>query len=239
MKFVCGNMKMNGSLKMLPDYIRSLNELDADRLKNVCVCVQGPMLGFTREAKFNIGAQDCHHEEIGSFTGDTSAKLLAECGAKYVLVGHSERRKNHNENDNLVYQETIAASAAGITPIVCIGETQEQINDRFEVLRQQLSVLTPKPMDINTLESLIVAYEPVWAIGTGLVPDIGTIRSVCEFISESLIKIFSARIPVLYGGSVTKNNAKEIMSSKYVDGVLVGKACLDPTHFKEIIKLAV
>ena len=230
---------MNGSLRTLPDYIRSLNELDADRLKHVCVCFQGPMLGFTQNAKFSIGAQDCHYEESGSFTGDTSAHLLAECGAKYTLVGHSERRKNHNESDNIVYQKAAAASAAGITPIICIGETKEQASDRFEILRQQLAALTPKQINCDPLKSLIVAYEPVWAIGTGIVPDVQTIDSVCEFISETLIKIFAAKIPVLYGGSVTKNNAQEILSAKNVDGVLVGKACLDPTHFKEIINAAI
>ena len=235
MKFVCGNLKMNGSLAKIESYISSLNELDDDVLSNVCVCFPAPLLGYASHAHFNIGAQDCHYEESGAFTGDVSPYLLAECGCEYVLVGHSERRKYHHETDELVYKKALKASEAGITPIVCIGETYEQIEDRFEVLRKQVSVFNPKQYSDGEISKLIFAYEPIWAIGSGEVPDKATIDAVCEFISELAIKIMGRKVPVLYGGSVTDKNVCEILSGKVVDGVLIGKASLDPSKFKQII----
>jgi triosephosphate isomerase len=237
MKFVCGNFKMNGSVAGISGYVNSLNELDQDILENICVCLPHPLLGFAQNAKFNIGAQDCSNEKHGAFTGDTSPILLHECGAKYVLIGHSERRKYHKETDAMIYKKAVAAAQCHLTPIVCIGETKDQINDRYEILRTQMSALNTKFND-KPIKHIMIAYEPVCAIGTGEVPESKTIDSVCEFISELAIKIFGRKICVLYGGSVNADNAEEILSLRNVDGVLVGGACLEIEKFKPIINQA-
>lgn len=237
MKFVCGNFKMNGSVSTISDYVKSLNELDPEVLENLCVCVPHPLLGFAQEAKFNLGAQDCYLEKHGAYTGDVSPALLHECGAKYVLIGHSERRKYHKETDSLVYKKALVASQCHLTPIVCVGENKDQINDRYEVLRAQINALSVKFND-KPIKSIMIAYEPVWAIGIGEIPEPKIIDSVCEFISELAIKIFGRKINVLYGGSVNADNAEEILALKNVDGVLVGGACLEIEKFKPIINQA-
>lgn len=238
MKFVCGNIKMNGSLAKIDAYVNSLNEIDQSMLDNVCVCFPGPLLGYLKDAHFKIGAQDCHYAESGAFTGETSPRLLAECGCSYVIVGHSERRAYHNETDELIYKKALKASEFSLVPIVCIGETHDQISDRFEVLRKQMSVYNPKQYSDGEIPELIFAYEPVWAVGTGETPDKAEINSICEFISELAIKMMGKKINVLYGGSVTEKNAGEILSCNSVDGVLVGGTSLDSMRFKQIIMAA-
>ena len=237
MKFVCGNFKMNGSVQGISEYVNSLNEFDKDVLEKVCVCLPNPLLGYAQKAEFNLGAQDCSYEKHGAFTGDTSPILLHECGAKYVLIGHSERRKYHKETDAIVYKKAVAAAQCHLTPIVCVGENKDQINDRYEVLRTQISALNAKFQD-KPIRSIMIAYEPVWAIGTGEVPEAKIIDSVCEFISELAIKIFGMKVDVLYGGSVNAENAEEILSLRNVNGVLVGGACLEIEKFKPIINQA-
>lgn len=238
MKLVFGNIKMNGSLAKIDAYVSSLNEIDQNTLDNVCVCFPGPLLGYLKEAHFKIGAQDCHYAESGAFTGETSPRLLAECGCSYVIVGHSERRAYHNETDELIYKKALKASEFSLVPIVCIGETHNQISDRFEVLRKQMSVYNPKQYSDGEIPELIFAYEPVWAVGTGEIPDKSDINSICEFISELAIKMMGKKINVLYGGSVTEKNAEEILSCNSVDGILVGGASLNSTRFKQIIMIA-
>ena len=238
MKFVCGNFKMNGTLKKLPAYIESLNELDKETLHNVCVCLPFPFLGYAHKAHFNVGAQDCSQYAEGAYTGDVSAHMLAECACKYVLVGHSERRLMHYENDRTVYNKAVMASKARLQPIVCIGENEDQISDKYDVLRRQIRAFNPKEYCDEEISELKFAYEPVWAIGTGKVPDEQTISSTCEFISELLIKILGKKIDVLYGGSIKPANAKNILQINTVDGVLVGGACLNAAEFKQIINIA-
>ena len=229
---------MNGSIKKLPAYIESLNELDNSILQNVCVCLPFPFLGYANDARFNIGAQDCSVEMKGAYTGDVSSHMLAECGCKYVIVGHSERRTRCNETDAIVYKKASMASKAKITPIVCVGENADQITDKYNVLRKQIIEFNPKEYCEEKMGDIKFAYEPVWAIGTGKVPDVQTISSTCEFISELLIKTLGRKVDVLYGGSIKPSNAKDILEIDQVNGLLIGGACLDPEEFKQIINIA-
>jgi len=187
----------------------------------------------THGSRVAIGAQDCHAEPSGAFTGDVSAEMLADAGASAVIVGHSERRTYHAETDSMVRTKALAAWRAGLTAIVCIGETKGQRSARqtLDVVGGQLAGSLPGSV---VADGLVIAYEPVWAIGTGLTPTPADVAEVHGFIRERLIKRYGAtgeEIRVLYGGSVKPTNAKELLSVANVDGALVGGASLKAEDF--------
>ena len=180
-----------------------------------------------------IGAQDCHAEPAGAFTGDISAEMLADAGATAVIVGHSERRTYHGETDAAVRAKALAAGRAGLLAIVCVGETKNQRDGgrTLDVVGAQLAGSLPNAV---IAEGLVVAYEPVWAIGTGLTPTTADVEEVHDFIRERLTKRFGEtgeEIRVLYGGSVKPTNAKELLGVANVDGALVGGASLKADDF--------
>jgi triosephosphate isomerase len=184
-------------------------------------------------SKVAIGAQDCHAEPSGAHTGDISAEMLADLGATAVIVGHSERRQDHGETDAMVRAKALAAWRAGLTAIVCVGETEAQRTGgkTLDVVGTQLAGSLP---DGATPENVVVAYEPVWAIGTGLTPTSGDVAEVHGFIRERLTARFGAAgegSRVLYGGSVKPGNAKELLGVANVDGALVGGASLKAADF--------
>jgi len=185
-----------------------------------------------------IGGQDCHPAASGAHTGDISAQMLRDAGARYIIVGHSERRTDHGETDAIVRAKAEAARAAGATAILCIGETEAQYRagDTLEVLRSQLAGSVP---DDATGDTLVLAYEPVWAIGTGLTPTTDEIGAVHNFLRDRLIDRFGpdtgTAIRLLYGGSVKPANAAEIFAVADVDGALVGGASLTAADFIPII----
>ena len=183
-----------------------------------------------------IGAQDCHPKASGAHTGDLSAEMLADAGASAVIVGHSERRADHGESDALVRQKAEAAWRAGLTAIVCIGETQQQRDQghTLNICGRQLQGSLP---DAGTAGNLVVAYEPIWAIGTGLTPTVADVEQIHRFIRDVLIARFSRdgnSIRILYGGSVKPSNAAELMAVANVNGALVGGASLKATDFLAI-----
>jgi triosephosphate isomerase len=184
-----------------------------------------------------IGAQDCHAEESGAFTGDLSAEMLADVGASCVIVGHSERRQHHGEKDADVRAKAEAAQRAGLTAIVCIGETQEEreAGKTLNVVRRQLRGSVP---EAATCASLVVAYEPVWAIGTGLTPTPADVAEVHALIRDDLKRLVGKahqdKVRILYGGSVKPANARELLSIANVDGALVGGASLVAADFLAI-----
>jgi triosephosphate isomerase len=184
-------------------------------------------------SRIEIGAQDCHAEPSGAFTGDISAEMLADLGAKAVIVGHSERRTLHKETDADVRAKAQAAWRAGLTAIVCIGETraEREAGQTLEVLGRQLDGSLPNGV---TAANLVVAYEPVWAIGTGLTPTTADVAQAHEFIRKRIIERHGAAgnaVRILYGGSVKPSNAKELMAVANVDGALVGGASLKAEDF--------
>jgi triosephosphate isomerase (TIM) len=243
---IAGNWKMNGLRASSVEFeamLAGASEV-ADRA-DLLVCPPATLIAaFAEMARGSrissktlaIGAQDCHPEASGAHTGDISAEMLADAGASAVIVGHSERRADHGESDALVRQKAEAAWRAGLTAIVCIGETRQQrdTGQALTVCHGQLDGSLP---DMATSANLVVAYEPIWAIGTGLTPTAADVEQVHKFIREFLVKRFStegARIRILYGGSVKPSNAAELMAVANVNGALVGGASLKAADFLAI-----
>jgi triosephosphate isomerase len=185
-----------------------------------------------------VGGQDCHPVENGAHTGDISAEMLADAGASYVINGHSERRADHGETDAVVRAKTEAAWRAGLTAILCIGETEAQYRagDTLDVLHRQMAGSMPEGC---TGDTIVLAYEPVWAIGTGLTPTADEIGAVHNALRDALIDRFGPEtgvaIRILYGGSVKASNAAEIFGIADVDGALVGGASLKADDFLPIV----
>jgi triosephosphate isomerase len=235
---VAGNWKMNGlkgSVAELGKMIEGVGRLW--RNADLMVCPPATLvMSFAQAArgsKVAIGGQDCHAQPSGAHTGDISAEMLADLGATAVIVGHSERRTNHNETDAQVRSKAQAAWRAGLIAILCIGETQDErsAGRALDVVGTQLARSVP---DGATGETLVLAYEPVWAIGTGLTPTPADVAEVHGFIRETLSARFGAaadRIRILYGGSVKPANAAELMAVANVDGALVGGASLKAEDF--------
>jgi triosephosphate isomerase len=239
---IAGNWKMNGLKVSAVEFEAMLADASKVAAKaDLLVCPPATLIAaFAEKARgsknLSIGAQDCHPEASGAHTGDISAEMLADAGASAVIVGHSERRADHGESDALVRQKAEAAWRAGLTAIVCIGETRQQrdTGQALTVCHGQLDGSLP---DKATAANLVVAYEPVWAIGTGLTPTAADVEQVHQFIREFLVKRFSAegaKIRILYGGSVKPSNAAELMAVANVNGALVGGASLKAADFLAI-----
>jgi triosephosphate isomerase len=240
--FVAGNWKMNG-------LSASLAEIEAMRLAadageageaELVVCPPATLTAQAawkmRGGKLALGAQDCHPEPGGAFTGDISAPMLKDAGAAYVIVGHSERRTLHHETDALVRAKAEAALKAGLTAIVCVGETRGEREARhaIAVVTRQLKGSLPPG---GGPESVVVAYEPVWAIGTGLTPTPADVAEMHGAIRALLGEIYGAggsKMRILYGGSVKPSNCNELLGLDNVDGALVGGASLKAADFLAI-----
>ena len=240
-KLVAGNWKMFGNKAMIAD-IKKIDQYCIEKTCEVAICPPFPLISAAHEQTKNIkiGAQNCHININGAHTGEVSAEMLIEVGAQLILVGHSERRQDNYETNDIVQLKSEAVHRAGATAVVCIGETLEErtAEKTLSVLQEQMLKSLPKNITpINT----VVAYEPVWAIGTGLVPDTDQIRSAHAFIRGFLASTYGAEahnVKILYGGSVKGSNAKEIFSISNVNGALVGGASLKSDDFIEIIKAA-
>lgn len=240
-KLAAGNWKMNGTGTALAE-LATLAKAHPAPTSDVLICPPAPLIHRAAQtvqgSAIRIGGQDCHATQTGAHTGDTSAEMLADAGTQFVIVGHSERRADHNETNAMVCAKASAAIQAGLTVIVCLGET---LNERdsgttLDVIAGQL--LGSVPDDI-TADTLVVAYEPVWAIGTGKVPTLAQIGEVHDFIRVRLDQRFGPEIAqgirLLYGGSVKPGNAAEIFAIENVDGALVGGASLIAADFSPII----
>jgi triosephosphate isomerase len=239
---IAGNWKMNGlkgSMAELAAMIAGAESVIAKA--DLLVCPPATLIAaFADKARGSkslaIGAQDCHPKVSGAHTGDISAEMLADAGATAIIVGHSERRADHCESDALVRQKAEAARRAGLTAIVCIGETQAQrdAGQTLDICGGQLSGSLPEGA---AAANLVVAYEPVWAIGTGLTPTTADVEQVHRFIRGTLMTRFKdegARIRILYGGSVKPSNASELMAVPNVNGALIGGASLKAADFLAI-----
>lgn len=188
------------------------------------------------ERPIKIGGQDCHHEISGSFTGDTSAAMLKKIGCQYVILGHSERRAGHFETSEIVGKKIRAALSEKITPIICVGESKEMREQSRHLEFVYKQIMNSVPTDVK-FDKLVIAYEPVWSIGTGVVPSLEQISEMAKLIKKVFNEKFQGLANdyfVLYGGSVTSLNSKEILSIHGIDGLLVGKASLDAEEFFKI-----
>lgn len=239
---IAGNWKMNGLKAAIGEFEAMLAGAVAVAPKaDLLVCPPATLVAAfaekTRAASaLAVGAQDCHPKASGAHTGDISAEMLADAGAKAIIVGHSERRADHGESDLLIRQKAEAVWRAGLVAIVCIGETEAQrdAGQTLDVLHGQLNLSLP---DASRAENLVVAYEPVWAIGTGRTPTAADVEQIHKFIRDFLIGRFSregARMRILYGGSVKPSNAAELMAVANVNGALVGGASLKAADFLAI-----
>ena len=234
-----GNWKMNG-LRENFNEILLIDAASENVNCDVILCVPDTLIREISEKTKNIfsGGQNCHIEASGAFTGDISAEMIKDAGASHVIVGHSERRVNYNENNNLIKSKAQTALNEGLKAIICIGETlqERETGITLDIIKKQL--LDSIPQEI-TGETIIIAYEPVWAIGTGLTPSIEQITEVHDFIRAELENNYGKKIGhsvnILYGGSMNAKNAHEISAIENVDGGLVGGASLKAESFIPII----
>jgi triosephosphate isomerase len=239
---VAGNWKMNGTRAALKELAAMAEGYDAALRAQVdlMICPPAPLVFAAASAaigtRIAIGAQTCHPEQAGAFTGEVSAAMLADAGATAVIVGHSERRQYHGEKDADVAARARAAIAEGLTAIVCVGETraEREAGKALAVVARQVARAVPEGA---SPETVVVAYEPVWAIGTGLTPTPADIAEVHALIRRKLVARHgrqAAGIRILYGGSVKPANARELMGVPHVNGALVGGASLKAADFLAI-----
>ncbi len=231
--FVAGNWKMNMTVASGTKLITELKPLVKEAKCDVCLCVPAILIpAMTKAAKgskIKIGAENMHWAASGAYTGEISADMLKDYGVKYVIIGHSERRQYFGENNDTVNQRTLAALKNELTPIVCIGETlsERSAGDTEKVLSRQLEFGLHGVEDVK---QLVIAYEPVWAIGTGQTATDEQAQETIKFIRKKLSKMFSVkdanRVRILYGGSMNAGNCKGLMAQPDIDGGLIGGASL-------------
>ncbi len=242
---IAGNWKMNGSLAANASLLEGVRAGAVQSRAELAVCVPAPYLAQVQAllsgSSVAWGAQDLSTHESGAYTGEVAAGMLVDFGCKYVIVGHSERRSYHGETDEVVARKAVAALAAGLTPIVCVGETLEQ-RDQGETDAVVARQLAPVLDEVGTrLADIVIAYEPVWAIGTGktATPDMaqqvhGQIRSLLAQRDPAA----AAKVKILYGGSMKPDNAKDLLSMEDIDGGLIGGASLKAADFLAIAQAA-
>ncbi len=246
-KIIAGNWKMNCGVAETENLLKSLIKGIKPK-KGVTTVVCPPFTSLQTAARMlkgrsiKLGAQDLSENENGAFTGEVSAEMLKSVGVKYVIVGHSERRQYHKENEKIVNTKASRALQTGLVPIICIGETlQERQEDKTEgIVTQQLEGATAS-FESSELKKVIIAYEPVWAIGTGQTATPEMAQKVHRFIRnilENRVPELANSIPIIYGGSVKPENAAGLMAQPDIDGALVGGASLDAKSFITILKSA-
>ena len=245
---IAGNWKMN----MTPSQTKAMIEELKPLVKEVKWCEMVLCVPFVdiaaavkaaKGSKIAIGAENMHFEPKGAYTGEVSADMLKECGIKYVVLGHSERRQNFGETDETVNKKVKVALESGFRPIVCVGESlDEREQDVWsEVVRKQVKIAL-KDVPVEDVKKVVIAYEPIWAIGTGKTATADQANEVCATIRECLRGLYGARaaraITIQYGGSMNAKNAAELLSKPDVDGGLIGGASLKPNDFHAIIEAA-
>ncbi len=241
-KIIAGNWKMNGKIGSIQE-INSLAKEFNENTDEIVICPPSHLLIEAVRAcsgsQIKIGAQNCHHEISGAFTGEISAEMLKDLGVEMVILGHSERRINNYESNDLIRKKAAAAHQCDLKTIICVGEseTQKSAGQTSEVIKKQVSESLPNSTnETNT----VVAYEPIWAIGTGNIPisrEISTVHSILRGQIELMkSETIASAIRILYGGSVNEKNCSEILTILGVDGALVGGASLSASNFSQIIK---
>ena len=243
---IAGNWKMNMLASEIKPFMEQLKEnLPKVRTCELVLCTPAVMLPAMikagKDCKVAAGGQDVSRYEKGAYTGEVSASQLADIGAKYCIVGHSERRQYHGEDDMLINAKVKALLGKGIMPIICVGESLEQreMNLTMEYVAYQVKAAL-SGVDASQLRRCIIAYEPIWAIGTGKTATAGQAQEVCQGIRAVIRGIYGARparaVSILYGGSMNARNAYELLAQPDIDGGLIGGASLKPVDFSEIIK---
>ncbi len=243
-KLIAGNWKMNGSLEANDALVRAVAAGMQDARCEVAVCVPAPYLGQVQMlrsgSKLELGAQDVSQHAAGAYTGEVSAPMLREFGVRYAIVGHSERRQYHGETDTLVAEKAKAALAHGVTPIVCVGETlaEREAGRTADVVKRQLAAVIH--VNGHCISEIVVAYEPVWAIGTGKTATPEQAQEVHALLRKQLAAAteHAGRVHILYGGSMNAANAASRLAQPDIDGGLIGGASLKAPDFLQIIAAA-
>ena len=243
-KLIAGNWKMNGSLSANETLLAALAQgLSAKPACDIAICVPAAYFAQVQSLKtvsIDLGSQDVSAQVSGAFTGEVSAAMLKDFGARYAIVGHSERRQYHGETDTLVADKAKAALAVGITPIVCVGETlaEREAGRTEEVVKRQLAAVIHT--NGHCISEIVVAYEPVWAIGTGKTASPAEAQAVHAVLRAQLKAATdqSARVKILYGGSMNAANAASLLGQPDIDGGLIGGASLKAADFLSIIAAA-
>ena len=240
---IAGNWKMNGLRKSSLMISSLIKYIKNKKFKNTDILICPPFTianifsTLSKKSNLIIGAQDCSDKESGAFTGDISPEMLKDIDLEMVILGHSERREYHNETSEIIKKKAINALKNKLNVIICVGESlsQKKNGKTLRIIGDQLKKSLP---DKITSNNLIIAYEPIWAIGSGLIPKNEDIFKVHEFIAKKLVKKYGVKgkkIKILYGGSVNKKNAEDILSIDFVNGALVGGASLSYKDFKSIL----
>jgi triosephosphate isomerase len=249
-KFICGNWKMNGTIEETTSLLAGIIAWWDDKYRDVEIAVCPPFTSISkaietisgRGVQIAVGAQNCYSEPKGAFTGEVSARMLAEAGCTYVILGHSERRTIFGETDDLVNKKIHAALSAGLKPILCVGESldERELNRTFEVLLNQLHG-SLRDVNAKQIKSVTIAYEPVWAIGTGRTATPEIAQDAHSFIRLELQKMFgdvADEVIIQYGGSMKPENARELLAQPDIDGGLIGGAALEAKSFIAIVDAA-
>lgn len=247
---IAGNWKMNQTAAETASYFSELSSKLSEAPRGVHLLLCPSYTSLTAAVKsaagikgMHIGAQNMHAEDGGAFTGEITAAMVQETGASYVILGHSERREYYNETDETVNKKTLKALEAGLTPVVCVGEVldERKAGTHFEVVKKQVHAAV-QGISTGHADKLVIAYEPVWAIGTGETASPEQAQEMHAFIRKELTQAFSAEaaesILILYGGSMKPANAEELLSCKDVDGGLIGGASLKPDSYYQMIEAA-
>ena len=244
---IAGNWKMNITPSEAKALTTALLPLSSVKDTTVVLCV--PAIDITtvkrtlRQSRIAVGGENCYYETKGAYTGEISPEMLVDAGAKYVIIGHSERRNIFGETDEIVRKKIVAAINAGLRPIICVGESEEQraqgVTEEF--IRTQIKSAL-YGLSADDFRKVIIAYEPIWAIGTGLNASPEQAEEVCELIRTVVRKLYSSKnaraISILYGGSMNEKNAFELLAQPDIDGGLIGGASLVPEKFVQIIEAA-
>ena len=238
-KLIIANWKMNSFYNNAVNFCKKII-LNKKRIKNKFIICPPSIILFQLIKKFkniNFGAQDCHYNDLGAFTGDISPLMLKRIKCKYVIIGHSERRDYHNEDNKIIKKKILATIKNNLIPILCIGENLniKKKNKTKSFLTKQLVSVLPK----NNKKNIIIAYEPIWAIGSGKTPSLKDISDIHSHIKNTIIKFNSSykKTNILYGGSVNKNNSYLFLKNNNIDGLLVGGASLNFNSFYSILKI--
>lgn len=228
MKFLVSNWKMNGDVEFAENFFERVNSI---KTKNrIVICPPFPLLAKFKNFSHFLGAQNCSERMNGAFTGEVSPLLLKDLGCQYVIIGHSERRRLFKESDEIIYKKYELLTELNVTPIVCVGEAEKERSEWNEILSIQLH----RFKNSENLSKAIIAYEPVWSIGSGKTPTTAEIHEVLSFIKQAT----DLKCPTIYGGSVNIKNISDILQIASVDGVLIGGASLRIQEFSEMIQCA-
>lgn len=242
--FIAGNWKMNKTLDEAVEFVDALSNVPSSDKVESAICAPyihlKDLVKKTEALPVNIGAQNMHFEDSGAFTGEVSVDMLKNIGVTYVIIGHSERRQYFNETDETVNLKTKQAHAHGIVPIVCVGESDEEreTGKATDVVESQVK-LGLEGLTSAQVENTVIAYEPIWAIGTGKSATSDDANEMCGVIRKQIAELYtedvSQKVRIQYGGSVKPENIKEYMACEHIDGALVGGAALKPDSFESLL----